>query len=224
MKYALNDIYICIQGEGVKSGTPMVLVRLQGCGVGCPWCDTKETWLRPAADRGERIDAILGTNPRWGVFEDDVIAEAAWDACGLDPIPWALLTGGEPAEQHLHGLVAALHARGFRVAVESSGTARGFLDAGADWICVSPKVGMPGGREVIRAAFREADEIKMVVGKASDVANLDDLLARFGTKSDAIISLQPVSESPGATQLCVQMAMRRGWNVSIQIHKIMGVR
>jgi 6-pyruvoyltetrahydropterin/6-carboxytetrahydropterin synthase len=41
--YVVNDIYTCIQGEGVQTGVAMVLLRLQGCAVGCPWCDTKET-------------------------------------------------------------------------------------------------------------------------------------------------------------------------------------
>ena len=40
----INEMFETIQGEGAHTGIPSIFVRLQGCPVGCPWCDTKHTW------------------------------------------------------------------------------------------------------------------------------------------------------------------------------------
>jgi 7-carboxy-7-deazaguanine synthase len=212
----LNDCYACIQGEGVLAGTPMVLVRLQGCGVGCPWCDTRETWANDARNRVDSIDEAVGTNPRWVDADPDSIAARAR---GLAPaIRWALVTGGEPAEQPLRPLVDALHGVGFSVAIETSGTADGHIDAGIDWICVSPKLGMPGGKPILAEALTGAHEIKMVVGKPADLEALDGLLAGVG-HGRTQVTLQPLSQSPKATELCIRTCLERGWRLSLQLHK-----
>ena len=48
----VNNIYGAIQGEGVNMGVPVVILRLQGCSVGCLLCDTRETWETRSAGRG----------------------------------------------------------------------------------------------------------------------------------------------------------------------------
>ena len=218
----LNDLYATIQGEGAMTGVPMVLVRLQGCAVGCPWCDTKETWFAAAQDRVGTIPEALGTNPRWTAAEPRAIAEVARDVGPA--LKWALVTGGEPAEQELRPLVSALKCEAFKVAIETSGTALGHLGAGFDWVCVSPKFGMPGGQAIRDEAFEPADEVKMVVASARDLDAFEDLLERLPLKSSCQISLQPVSQQPKATELCLKTCMERGWRLSIQIHKFLGQR
>jgi 7-carboxy-7-deazaguanine synthase len=220
----LNDLYPAIQGEGVMTGVPMVLVRLQGCAVGCPWCDTKETWVTDAQNRVGTIPEALGTNPRWTDADPADIALAARKAGPA--ITWALVTGGEPAEQELAPLVAALHQKAFRVALETSGTATGHLGAGFDWVCVSPKMDMPGGTPVLPEVVARAEEIKMVVGKPADLEALDLLLGQTGKspKRHQVISIQPVSQQPKATELCLKTCMERGWRLSVQIHKYLGER
>src|SRR5689334_15749490 len=104
---------------------------------------------------------------------------------------WILLTGGEPAQYPLAPLVEALHQRGYRVAIETSGTETGHFDAGLDWVCVSPKLNMPGGKVFNLATLENADEIKFVVGKADDIVILEDLLAQATLKENAQILLQP---------------------------------
>ncbi|TMS64716.1 4Fe-4S cluster-binding domain-containing protein, partial [Pseudoalteromonas sp. S1941] len=42
--YKVNEIFETIQGEASFTGTPSIFLRLQGCPVGCAWCDTKQTW------------------------------------------------------------------------------------------------------------------------------------------------------------------------------------
>jgi 7-carboxy-7-deazaguanine synthase len=219
----LNDIYACIQGEGCLSGTPMALVRLQGCGVGCPFCDTKETWAAEPAHKVGSIAEALGTGPAWCEAHPDAVAAEARRVAGPN-VRWALLTGGEPAEQQLVALATALIRRGFLVALETSGTAGGFLEAPLHWVCVSPKVDMPGNKRVLAAALAAADEIKMVIGKPADLDTLDALLAQATPKPGCQVCLQPASQSEKATRLCVETAMRRGWRVSLQLHKYLGVR
>jgi 7-carboxy-7-deazaguanine synthase len=63
--YAVSDLYPCIQGEGCQTGTPMALLRLQGCRVGCPWCDTKQTWLMAEEHQRPTLEEALGDGPEW---------------------------------------------------------------------------------------------------------------------------------------------------------------
>lgn len=219
MKYAVNDVYPCIQGEGAMTGMPMALVRLHGCTVGCAFCDTKETWMSHHMNQHETILEILGTNARWAEVEPSAIIEAIQSlAPGLR---WVLLTGGEPAEQDLGPLVAALHEKGYLVAVETSGTAPGVIGAKADWVCVSPKVSR---KAIIPEVMAIADEVKMVVGVDVDIAKLRELLTKFPPRAGCRVSLQPMSASPAATALCMKTCMATGWSLSLQTHKWINAR
>jgi 7-carboxy-7-deazaguanine synthase len=80
---------------------------------------------------------------------------------------------------------------------------------------------MPGGRPVLTDAVLAANEVKLPVGKMDDVERLDALLNGF---DETPIWLQPLSTSPKATALCVQVATERGWRVSLQAHKYAGLR
>jgi 7-carboxy-7-deazaguanine synthase len=218
----LNDIYPTIQGEGVMTGVPMVVVRLQGCGVGCPWCDTKETWFSNPDNRVTVLEDALGTNARWVDASPSTIACKARE---LGPaIGWVLLTGGEPAEQDIGDLVDAFHDHRFKVALETSGTALGHVNALINWVCISPKFDMPGGKPVLPEAFATADEIKQVVATAADIDRLDAFLLTIRRNRPLTICLQPVSQQPKATKLCVETCLARGWRLSLQVHKYLEVR
>jgi 7-carboxy-7-deazaguanine synthase len=234
--YDVNNLYATVQGEGAWSGTPMILLRLHNCPVGCPFCDTKHTWGKhsPGGELANDANYVAdfeghdwrGENARWtrcSAHELALLVNQEREVLG-GKITWCMLTGGEPALQELGPLINALHRRGLYVNLETSGTAlirSGFID----WVCCSPKIGMPGGRVVLREAVRQADEIKFVIGRQSDIDKMDEFYASYGDilKANVRSSLQPMSASAKATALCVQTAIRRGWNVSIQTHKIMGV-
>jgi len=218
----INDLYVTLQGEGVQTGLPMVLIRLMGCAVGCPWCDTKETWVADPENRVTVLQDALGTNALWTDAGTAAIAATARQ-CG-PRIGWALVTGGEPADQDLVGLVLALHSQGFKAALETSGTALGHVGAGFDWVCVSPKFKMPGGKRVLPEALSVADEIKQVIAKPEDLDVLDLFLHDVTLKPGCAISLQPVSQQPKATQFCVDTCLARGWRLSLQQHKFLNVR
>ena len=211
----LNDLYLCIQGEGCLAGTPMVLIRLHGCSVGCPFCDTKETWANDEENRVPDLHQAQADPSKWCEMEASDVAIAASEI--RQGAKWALITGGEPADQDLHQLVACLNACGFLVAVETSGTATGHMGAGVHWVCVSPKLGMPGAKPVLPDVVNTANEIKMVVGKPEDVTKLEDLLERSSFKGT--VCLQPMSTNPEATRFCISTCQRKGWRLSLQTHK-----
>jgi 7-carboxy-7-deazaguanine synthase len=219
---ALNDIYCSFQGEGVNTGTPMVIVRLQGCGVGCPWCDTKETWVTDDEERVAEIGEAVKQRTKW---TSAMPREIARRARKIGPyLRWAMITGGEPAEQPLFWLVQELHDEKFKVALETSGTASGFVDCGFDWICISPKLDMPGGKTFDPYLLRYADEVKHVVVTQKDIDWLDYFVANVAMKADCVISLQPVSKNEKTTKLCLSACLERGWNLSIQTHRYINAR
>ena len=190
----VNETYEAIQGEGALTGTPMHLIRLQGCNLRCPWCDTKQTWDR--ADTG-----IPMTN-------EELLAQVRLD--------WILLTGGEPLLQPVEHFIAAARAIGKRVAIETNGTLS--CADRADWMCVSPKV----GTTISRSAWAMANEIKMVVEREEDLTWFNALLASMPT-TNGIFSLQPASQDPGATTLCIREVIERRWRLSIQTHKYLSL-
>ena len=220
MLIGVNEVFETFQGEAYYTGSPAVFLRLQGCDVGCPWCDTKHTWKVNREDQVS-IDTMVAKT-------DDAPSHAlmpAWRivdlACGY-AARHVVITGGEPAYWPLRGICEGIIARGKTVQIETSGTED--LDVPADaWVTVSPKIGMPGRKAIRPGAVLRANEIKMPVGKAKDIEILDQFLAEFPTQT-GLIWLQPLSQNDKATDLCLSVARERGWRVSIQTHKFIGDR
>lgn len=231
--YRVNDIYPCVQGEGRLSGTPMVMVRLHGCHVGCGFCDTKESWVPMAVNKRETLAEARGQNPQWCELPVAELADAAREAGPGHT--WALVSGGEPAEQELGALFMALHERGFSVQLETSGTALGHVPKGdweddpaacADHVCVSPKLGNPARRQVLPGALALADEVKFVVGNQAELERAEKHRALWSelVRPWAHWTLQPMSMDPSATELCLRAAETGAWHLSIQTHKLLGAR
>jgi 7-carboxy-7-deazaguanine synthase len=226
--FPINEIFETVQGEAYYTGTPAVFVRLQGCTVGCPWCDTKHTWPVNAADAAS-IDHMLAKKDSEQSYANMTVEQIV-EAVNRFKARHVVITGGEPCDYDLTELTKALPGPdGLRtVQIETSGTV---LPQAAywTWITVSPKIDMPGGRKVLLSALREADEIKMPVGKQVDIDKLKALLASMGEQSRGksgppLVWLQPLSQSEKATELCVQAATENGWRISIQTHKYLNVR
>lgn len=210
MSYQVKEIFYTLQGEGANAGRPAVFCRFAGCNLWsgreqdraaavCRFCDTDFVGT----------DGTLG-----GKFADaDVLArqiEALWPTgAGYRMV---VLTGGEPLLQLDAALIAALHARGFMLAVETNGTIA--APAGIDWLCVSPKAGAPWVQ-------REGQELKLVWPQAGfDLAELE--AANFTQRY-----LQPMDNPQRSdnTQACIALCMQRpAWRLSLQTHKITGIR
>ncbi|MDB5869210.1 MAG: queE, partial [Polaromonas sp.] len=137
--------------------------------------------------------------------------EAQWPP-GDSAHRFVVMTGGEPLLQVDAALIAALHARGFQIAVETNGTIAS--PAGIDWLCVSPKAGAPWVQ-------REGQELKVVWPQpAFDLAELE--AARFSHHY-----LQPMDnpERQRNLETCIQICLARpAWRLSLQTHKITGIR
>lgn len=216
----VNEMFPTIQGEAGYTGTPSVFIRLQGCPVGCSWCDTKHTWgTNPRHEVSiEQMLAKEDNAPTWASMSEQQIISAAQ---GMAPdCRHFVLTGGEPCTYDLFLLTAGLLCTG-SVQVETSGTHEIRVAPGT-WVTVSPKIGMGGGLEVRNDALERANEVKMPVANLHDIDNLQQLLDRAGVQKT--VWLQPVSQGEEATRLCIEASAVNGWRLSLQTHKYAGLR
>ncbi|MFN3511514.1 MAG: 7-carboxy-7-deazaguanine synthase [Phenylobacterium sp.] len=209
MSYAVKEIFLTLQGEGGQAGRAAVFCRFAGCNL----------WSGREEDRAAAVCTFCDTDfvgmdgPGGGRFADaEALAdavEAAW-AGGPDE-RLVVCTGGEPLLQLDEGLIAALHARGFRIALETNGTMP--APPGIDWICVSPKADAA-------LAQTTGQELKLVYPQTGvDPAAFEHLdFERF--------LLQPmdgpdrVENTEKAIAYC--LAHPR-WRLSVQTHKYLGI-
>lgn len=220
--YKINEVFQTIQGEGAFTGTPSIFLRLQGCPVGCSWCDTKHTWT--IADNlqqdAQQILAKQDDSEHW--FSGDAQALLALLQTQGYTAKHAVITGGEPAMYDLRPLTAVLLQHNFTVQIETSGTFDIRVAAGT-WLTVSPKINMRGGYPVLATAIQMADEIKHPVATENHIVELDEVL-EHGTKPGCLIYLQPISQLPRATKLAINTCLQRNWRLSLQTHKYLGIQ
>ena len=130
----VNELFYSLQGEGYHTGTAAIFIRLSGCNLHCPFCDTLHE---------------SGTE----MSEEQIVKQvAAW------PSSWVVVTGGEPSLQLTASLVESLHRIGKKVAVETNGTRQ--LPDNVDWVTLSPKDLFLSPQA--KVVLRRADEIKVV--------------------------------------------------------------
>ncbi|MET4017736.1 7-carboxy-7-deazaguanine synthase QueE [Bradyrhizobium sp. S3.5.5] len=214
----VNELFETVQGEATFTGMPSTFVRLQGCDVGCPWCDTKYTWELNHAPP-DPLAIILGKiepSPSFAAVSIDELVQTLSQSQSRHLV----LTGGEPCMYDLTELSGRMIADGWTVQVETSGTEPIRIDPRA-WVTVSPKLNMPGGKTFQAEAWQRANEIKMPIGKPADV---EELLALVRLHGPALVWLQPLSMSKKATELCMEAARQNRWRISVQTHKFLGVR
>jgi 7-carboxy-7-deazaguanine synthase len=211
VSYQAKEIFYTLQGEGANAGRPAVFCRFAGCNLWsgreqdratavCKFCDTDFVGT----------DGTLG-----GKFGSaDALADqiaAQWPA--IDQANrFVVMTGGEPLLQVDAALIDALHARSFEIAVETNGTIA--APAGIDWICVSPKAGAPwvqrAGQE-LKVVWPQAG-FKLAELEAADFAN------RYLQPMDNILRADN-------TEKCIAMCLQNpNWRLSLQTHKITGIR
>lgn len=210
MTYAVKECFLTLQGEGVQSGSRAVFLRFAGCNLWSGREQDRETAQCTFCD----TDFVGTDGPGGGKFAsaDELAArvETLWDG-GADQ-RLVVITGGEPMLQLDEALVDALHARGFQVAVETNGTLPAV--SGLDWICVSPKA----GTDVVQ---RRGNELKLVWPQ-EDI----DPEALEGWQFDHFL-VQPMDceKREEALQAAVRLAMDRPkWRLSLQAHKVVGLR
>ena len=204
-RYLVKEMFgPTLQGEGAHAGRACVFLRFAACNLACTWCDTDF-----APDGATRHTA------------DEIAAQLA--LLDRNAARMVVVTGGEPALQYDAPLADALHARGFRVHVESNGTRP--LAGSVDWLTISPKPQFhPAGLALAPADQLAVDEVKVVVDDTVDAAILDGYLARYARA--AHFFAQPCMDDRYAHHLARTLALvaeRPRWRLSLQIHKIVGV-
>ena len=189
----LMESYCTLQGEGFHQGSAAYFIRLAGCGVGCVWCDVKESW-----DVAENQIASIR----------DIVAKAEKFNSRM-----AVITGGEPLTYNLDALTKALKQAGFKTHLETSGAYP--LTGEWDWICLSPKKFKPPMPEI----FRHADELKIIVFNKSDIEWGEKNASKV---SDGCkLYLQPEwSKAEKMLPMIIEYIKQHPqWSLSLQIHK-----
>ena len=207
--YAVKEIFLTLQGEGVQTGRPAVFCRFAGCNLWsgreedrttavCKFCDT---------------DFVGTDGTKGGKYTAAELAAAIEREWGEDRHHrFVVLTGGEPLLQVDAALIAALHAVGFEIAVETNGTIE--PPEGLDWICVSPKA---GAELVVQAG----NELKLVFPQPSAAPE------SFADLAFDYFSLQPMDGPDVAenTRRAVDYCIKHPqWRLSLQTHKALGIR
>ena len=208
MSYAVKEMFLTLQGEGMQAGRKAVFIRFAGCNLWtgreqdrekavCQFCDTD--FVGTDGDQGGRYDAAALADR----------ALSLWVGAGD---PFTVLTGGEPMLQLDAALIAALKARGFTLAVESNGTIA--APEGIDWLCISPKA----GSEVVQRSGKEIKVVWPQPGLDMDEIASWDFPHRL---------IQPMDgpDLKANEQAAIDFVMAHpDWRLSLQTHKLLGLR
>jgi 7-carboxy-7-deazaguanine synthase len=210
MNFAVKEMFYSLQGEGRHAGRPAVFCRFAGCNLwsgresdrataACNFCDTD--FVGVDGEGGGRFDGPQALA--------DAI-ERMWS--GVGGRRFVVLTGGEPLLQVDDGLIAALHERGFEVAIETNGTLP--VSSPIDWITVSPK----GATKLVQTS---GDELKLVFPQANvDPASFEGLAFNH-------FLLQPKDGPDRDANMAEAIAYclrHPRWKLSLQTHKYMSIR
>lgn len=210
MSYAVKEMFLTLQGEGVNAGRRAVFVRFAGCNLWsgreqdrataiCRFCDTEFVGTDGVgggkfADAAALTAAVAG---HWGEGSDS---------------RFVVLTGGEPMLQVDDALVVALHAAGFTIAIETNGTIPAHADI--DWVCVSPKAGSV-------VTQRSGNELKLVWPQAgTDV----DAIESWGFDHFLVQPMDDLSAADNQAAAIEFVLARPKWRLTLQAHKTLGLR
>jgi 7-carboxy-7-deazaguanine synthase (Cx14CxxC type) len=214
--YTVKEIFYTLQGEGAQAGRPAVFLRFTGCNL----------WTGREQDRATAVcqfcdTDFVGVGPDGGRFAEPAlladVVENRWRTGAGEHGPstakrYVVCTGGEPLLQLDAPLVDALHARGFAVAIETNGTVH--APSGIDWTCVSPKADAP-------LVLRHGDELKLVFPQERGEPE------RFADLDFKYFFLQPMDGPTAAANTHDAVAYclaHPQWRLSLQTHKLLGIR
>lgn len=209
MTYTVKELFLTLQGEGAQTGMRAVFCRFAGCNL----------WTGREADRAKAIcqfcdTDFVGTDGEGGgkFAHADALADAVLAAWGPSEVNRLVVcTGGEPLLQLDAPLIDALHARGFRIAVESNGTVP--APSGIDWLCISPKAGAD-------TVQRTGDELKLVFPQPAlmpDTVEGWDFRHFFVQPMDGPAQKENIA---AAIDWCLENPK---WRLSLQTHKVVGI-
>lgn len=211
MTYSVKEIFYTLQGEGLQVGMPAVFCRFAGCNLWsgreedrsaavCRFCDTDFVG----------VDGTLGGKYASAADLADRIA-SLWQAKD-ERHRMVVMTGGEPLLQLDDALIAALHLRSFRIAVETNGSVE--APAGIDWICVSPKAGAP----LIQT---RGHELKLVFPQE---LLLPEAVQHLSFQHFLLQPMDGPSQAENTSAALEYCKAHPKWRLSVQLHKVLNIR
>lgn len=220
--YRVNEVYRSVQGEGYRTGTENIFVRFSGCNMRCDlepgpkspggfMCDTE---FESGRDMSliQLLHWIMQEDVGIDTFHFLMDQKLALDLYAQDHGHWVLLTGGEPALQIDGPLIRHLHNLGYKIAVETNGSIQ--LPEGIDWVTVSPKVAEHCIKQLT------ANEVKYVRGYGQ-------ALPKTRVKADHYYispTFQGNVPDGRAVQWCQEIIKGTEWQLTLQSHKLQGIR
>lgn len=192
------EAFYTIQGEGFYQGHAAYFVRLGGCDVGCVWCDVKESWDAEA-------------HPKLSIKE--IVNEAKQFEGRL-----VVITGGEPLMHDTTALTNAFKDAGFATNIETSGSSP--LSGEWDWICLSPKK----FKEPLLEVCEKANELKIVVYNKSDFEWAEKYAALVPRNCQLYLQPEWSKIDSMIDGIISYIQQNPKWQLSLQLHKYIGVR
>ena len=208
----VQEIFPTLQGEGPLAGMPAIFIRLGGCNLACSFCDTEFESFKELSLQ-EIIAPVLGFR-----LQGDLKPKTS----NLNPL--IVITGGEPLRQNIVPLCEALIAEGFTIQIETNGTLWRPLPESVR-IVVSPKNTGLGYQPLRPDIAARAEAIKFIISNSSSLYNDISMITPHATP----IYVQPMDEIDEAknaanVQRCLEIAQTTGARLSLQLHKMLGIR
>lgn len=193
--YKVNEIFYSLQGEGRWMGRPAVFVRMSGCNLKCPFCDTD---FRGYSE----------------MSADDILSRCLEEG---GECRFIVLTGGEPSLQLDEQLIATLHQAGYYLSMETNGTHA--IPEGIDWVTCSPKVDFTEGGEPI---VKQVDELKLIFDGEHQISD-HGIACTFRYLQPCDVGND--SRNYLILNECIKyIKAHPEWQLSVQMHKIVGIR
>lgn len=197
MKLPVMEHFYTIQGEGFHAGRAAYFVRLEGCDVGCVWCDVKESWEIDEKDY-KTCEEIVAP-----------ILESGTDFC--------VITGGEPAMHDLSELTNLLKKAKIEIAMETSGCYS--LKGKIDWYCFSPKK----FKAPVDEAYKLANELKVVINHPSDLEWAEGHAQRVSENCRLFLQPEWSKQERFLPNIIEYVKRNPKWQISLQTHKYMNI-
>lgn len=230
----VHSIFNTIQGEGPFAGSPAVFIRLAGCNLQCPWCDTEYTDRRTLLSPSQLVEAVQELRPSAPRHER---RRAAPDHA----LPLVVITGGEPFRQSMEAFVRAAFRAGYRVQVETNGTLfdPDFPYQMATIVCSpkTPKVNANLEQHIAALKYILQSGHVAEDGLPADTMGETWSVHKPTEAFTGEVYVQPLDESGNGDALAfttnpanvanlaaaVQSALKHGYRLCIQTHKLSGV-
>jgi len=197
LQLPIMEAFYTLQGEGFQTGRAAYFIRLGGCDVGCHWCDVKESW--------EAANHPL-------IAVDTITKEAS-----QHPARFAVITGGEPVMYPLASLTDSLRAKGFELAIETSGAYP--LSGDWHWICLSPKKTKPPLAEY----YEKTHELKVIIYNKSDFQWAEEHAAKVNKNCKLYLQVEWSKRDQMTPFLIDYVKNNPQWSISTQTHKYLNI-